>query len=49
MGNITHSALYVGNGMMIHATNPRQGVLLSNIAGWTSGSGTRVITVRRII
>jgi len=49
MGNITHSALYVGNGMMIHATNPRQGVLLSNIAGWTNGSGTRVITVRRII
>lgn len=49
MGNITHSALYVGNGMMIHATNPRQGVLLSNIDGWTRGSGTRVITVRRII
>lgn len=49
MGNITHSALYVGNGMMIHATNPRQGVLLSNIAGWTRGSGTSVITVRRII
>ena len=49
MGNITHSALYVGNGMMIHATNPRQGVLLSNIDGWTRGSGTRVITVRRIL
>ena len=49
MSNITHSALYVGNGMMIHATNPRQGVLLSNIAGWTRGSGTGVITVRRIL
>ena len=48
MGNITHSALYVGDGMMIHATNPSQGVLLSNIEGWTRGSGTRVITVRRI-
>ncbi len=44
----THSALYVGNGMMIHATNPRQGVLLSNIAAWTRGSGTRVIAVRRV-
>lgn len=49
MGNITHSALYVGNGMMIHATNPSQGVLLSNVAEWTRGSGTNVITVRRII
>ena len=49
MGNISHSALYVGNGMMIHATNPSQGVLLSNVAGWTRGSGTSVITVRRII
>ena len=49
MGNISHSALYVGNGMMIHATNPSQGVLLSNVAAWTRGSGTRVITTRRII
>ena len=49
MGNITHSALYVGNGMMIHATNPRQGVLLSDVAAWTRGSGTGVITTRRII
>lgn len=48
-GSITHSALYVGNGLMIHATNPRQGVLLSDVAAWTRGSGTRVITVRRII
>ena len=44
----THSALYVGNGMMIHAANPSQGVLLSNVAAWTRGSGTRVISVRRI-
>lgn len=49
MGNITHSALYVGNGMMIHATNPRQGVLLSDVAAWTRGSGTGVITTRRIL
>lgn len=48
-GNITHSALYVGNGLMIHATNPSQGVLLSNVAAWTRGSGTSVITTRRII
>lgn len=44
----THSAIYVGNGQMIHATNPRQGVILSDVAAWTRGSGTRVIAVRRI-
>lgn len=44
----THSALYIGNGQMIHATNPRQGVIASDVAAWTRGSGTRVISVRRI-
>ena len=48
-GSITHSALYVGGGQMIHATNPNQGVILSDVAGWTRGSGTSVISVRRII
>lgn len=46
---VTHSALYVGNGMMIHATNPRQGVILSDVSAWMRGSGTRVLTVRRIV
>lgn len=44
----THSALYVGNGKMIHATNPKQGVIVSDVEAWTRGSGTRVIAVRRI-
>ena len=44
----THSALYVGNGQMIHATNPVQGVIASDVAAWTRGSGTHVIAVRRI-
>ena len=47
-GQPTHSALYVGGGMMIHATNPSQGVLLSDVAAWTRGSGTHVIAVRRV-
>lgn len=47
-GRPTHSAIYLGDGMMVHATNPRQGVIVSNVASWTSGSGTRVIAVRRI-
>jgi len=44
----THSAIYVGNGKMIHATNPRQGVIVSDVAAWTRGSGTYVIGVRRV-
>ena len=47
-GMITHSALYVGNGQMIHATNPSQGVVLSSVAGWESGSIDSLMAVRRI-
>ncbi len=47
-GVATHSALYVGNGLMIHATNPSQGVLLSNVAAWERGSADKIIGVRRI-
>ena len=48
-GNVaTHSSMYVGNGTMIHAANPGTGVIVSNIAGWLSGSGTQIIGVRRI-
>ena len=47
-GVATHSAIYVGNGQMIHATNPVQGVIASDVAAWTQGSGTHVIAVRRI-
>ena len=47
-GSPTHSALYIGNGQMIHATNPAMGVVVSNVADWTRGSGTHIIAVRRI-
>ena len=47
-GAPTHAALYVGDGMMIHAANSGTGVILSNVAGWTRGSGTHVISVRRV-
>ncbi len=46
---VTHSALYVGNGLMIHAANPGQGVILSNVSSWINGSGTYILSVRRII
>lgn len=47
-GAPTHSAIYIGNGQMIHATNPVQGVIASDVAAWTRGSGTHIIAVRRI-
>ena len=47
-GTPTHSALYVGNGMMIHAANPSTGVILSSVDGWLSGSGTTILSVRRV-
>ena len=47
-GVVTHSALYVGGGMMIHATNPSQGVVVSNVAAWDNGSYDSLMGVRRI-
>ena len=47
-GAPTHAALYVGNGQMIHAANSGTGVILSDVAWWTRGSGTHVISVRRV-
>ncbi len=44
----THSALYIGGGQMIHATNPVQGVMVSNVSDWARGNGTHIISVRRI-
>ena len=45
---VTHSSLYVGNGTMIHAANPGTGVIVSNIEGWLRGSGSQIVSVRRI-
>ena len=47
-GSVTHSALYVGNGLMIHATNPSQGVVVSSVSGWDAGSYDSLMGVRRI-
>lgn len=32
-GSVHHVGLYIGNGKMVHAANPRNGVLVSNILG----------------
>ena len=47
-GRVTHSAIYVGNGMMVHATNPSQGVVASSVAGWDRGSYDSLMAVRRV-
>lgn len=44
----THSGIYVGNGKMIHAANPSQGVILSDVSSWDRGSAENVIAVRRV-
>lgn len=47
-GYATHSALYIGNGQMIHAANPSEGVIISSVDWWLRGSGTTILTVRRV-
>lgn len=47
-GVVSHTAIYVGNGQMIHAANYNQGVILSNVDGWDRGSSQDVISIRRI-
>lgn len=46
--NPTHSALYVGDGQMIHATNPKQGVIVSDVSEWINGSSMKILAVRRV-
>ena len=47
-GYATHSALYVGNGTMIHAANPGTGVIVSSVDNWLRWSGTTILSVRRV-
>ena len=42
-GYATHSALYVGNDTIVHAANPRDGIMYSNIYMMP------IITIRRVI
>lgn len=47
-GNVpSHAALYIGNGMMIHAANSNDGVITSSVSSWERYAG-RIVSVRRI-
>lgn len=44
----THVSLYVGGGKMIHAANPRTGVIVSTIYEWENYGGGHIVTIRRV-
>ncbi len=45
-GMVTHSAIYVGDGQMIHAMNSNTGVVISPVNGWTNADV--LMAVRRV-
>ena len=47
-GVVTHSAIYVGNGKMVHAANVNQGVIVSDVLAWERGSNVTILGIRRI-
>lgn len=46
-GTATHTGIYIGGGNMIHAANPRKGVIISSVSAYAS-YGNHIISVRRI-
>lgn len=46
--HITHTAIYVGNGLMIHAANPNDGVIVNKVAGWGDYTNVHIVSVRRL-
>ena len=46
--HITHTAIYVGNGLMIHAANPSEGVVVNQVSNWGTCTGIDIVSVRRL-
>ena len=46
--HITHTAIYVGNGLMVHAANPNDGVLVNKVAGWGDYTYVHIVSIRRL-
>ena len=46
--SVTHTAIYVGNGKMIHAATPKDGVIINKVAGWGNYSGVHIVSIRRV-
>lgn len=45
---ITHTSIYVGDGLMIHAANPYEGVVVNRVLGWGDYTGVHIVSVRRL-
>lgn len=46
--SITHTAIYVGNGLMIHASTPGEGVIINTVNGWGDYTNVHIVSIRRI-
>ena len=46
--SITHTAIYIGDGLMIHAANPNEGVVIIKIQGWGHFNNVHIVSVRRL-
>ena len=44
----THVSIYVGGGTMIHAANPRKGVISTSVSQWESYGGGHIVSIRRV-